>query len=69
MAQGMDERTGSGQLTGMRAALDALGDQQASLLSGTEQLAELKLGLRLEAQLHTWLALQSARVDAAKPPG
>jgi hypothetical protein len=66
MAQGLDERTGSDQLTGVRAALDALCDGPTGLLVGGDQLAQLKEGLALEAQLHTWLALQAARIDAAE---
>ena len=66
MASGLDERTGSDQLTGLRAALDPLCGQPGSLLSGGHQLAQLKEGLALEAQLHTWLALQAARIDAAE---
>ncbi len=67
MAQGLDERTGSDQLTGLRAALDALCDQPTGLLAGGEQLdaAEGRRS-RLEAQLHTWLALQAARIDAGE---
>ena len=66
MAQGVGERTGSSQLAVMDAALDALFDEPAGLLTGREQLDRLKAGLQLEAQLHTWLALLVARVDAAE---
>jgi len=65
MAQGLDERTGSDQLTGLRAALAGLVGGAAGLLSGPQQLAQLKEGLALEAQLHTWLTLQAARIDTA----
>ncbi|HEY3409044.1 MAG TPA: hypothetical protein VGK53_12805 [Propionicimonas sp.] len=47
MAQGLDERIGSEQLAGLRAALDALCDQPAGGLSGAEQLSQLKAGLAL----------------------
>jgi hypothetical protein len=66
MTQGLDERTGSELLTGVGAALDALCDQPTGLFSGAEQLAQLKEGLALEAQLHTWLTLQAGRIDAAE---
>ncbi len=66
MAQGIEERTGSAQLTGLRAALDALCDQATGLLTGAERLAQLKEGLRVEARLHTWLVLQLAGVDVAE---
>jgi hypothetical protein len=66
VAQGLDERTGSPQLTGLHAALDALADRPAALLSGAERLAQLKDALRLEARLHTRLALELAGLDAAE---
>ena len=65
MAQGLDERTGSDQLTGLRAALDALGDQPAGLLSGAGQLELLRESLRLEARFHAWQVQLAARIDAA----
>jgi hypothetical protein len=66
MAQGVDERTGSGQLSGLGVALAELFGEEPVQLSGREQLDRLKAGLQLEAQLHTWLALLVARVDAAE---
>ncbi len=66
MAQGLDERIGSEQLTGLCVALEAVCDQPAGLLSGAEQLDLLKEGLALEAQLHTWLTLQAARIETAE---
>ena len=65
MAQGVDELTGSEQLAGLRTVLADLVDGEQGLLSGPEQLGLVKEGLRLEAQLHTWLALLAARLDAA----
>ena len=66
MAQGLDERTGSDQLTGLRAALDSLCDQPTSLLSGAEQLEVLQESLRLEARFQAWQAQLAARIDAAE---
>jgi len=66
MAQGLDERTGSDQLTGLRAALDSLCDQPTSLLSGAEQLELLQESLRLEARFQAWQAQLAARIDAAE---
>jgi hypothetical protein len=66
MAQGLDERTGSDQLTRLRAALDALRDEPSGLLSGAEQLDLLQESLRLEARFHTWQAQLAARIDAAE---
>jgi hypothetical protein len=66
MVQGVDERTGCEQLTGLGAALADLVEGGTVLLSGAEQLAQLEFGLRLEARLHAWLAVLAARVDAAE---
>ena len=66
MAQGLDERTGSGQLAGLRAALADLCDQPTGLLSGAELLAVLQESLRLEARFHAWQAQLAARIDAAE---
>ena len=66
MAQGVDERTGSSLLTGLRAAVADLVDAGPQLLTGREQLAQLAEGLRVEARLHSWLAAQAAKVDAAE---
>jgi hypothetical protein len=66
MAQGVDERTVSSQLTGLRAALSQLVEEEQQLLSGAEQLDLLQEGLHLEAQLDAWLALCAARIDAAE---
>jgi hypothetical protein len=66
MAQGLSERTGSEQLTALRAALDSLRDQPAGLLSGAEQLEVLQESLRLEARFHAWQAQLAARIDAAE---
>ncbi|HEY3548989.1 MAG TPA: hypothetical protein VGK17_23190, partial [Propionicimonas sp.] len=66
MAQGLDERTGSDQLAGLRAALHALCDQPAGLLSGAAQLELLQESLRLEARFTAWQAQLAARIDAAE---
>ncbi len=66
MAQGLDERTGSDQLTGLRAALDSLCDQPTGLLSGAEQLELLRESLRLGARFTAWQAQLAARIDAAE---
>jgi hypothetical protein len=66
MAQGVDERVGSGQLAGLSAAVaDVVLDEQL-FLSGRGQLELLEEGLRLEARLHTWLARLAARIDVAE---
>ncbi|HEY3409681.1 MAG TPA: DUF222 domain-containing protein [Propionicimonas sp.] len=66
MAQGLDERTGSERLAGLRAALDAVVDQPAGLLAGVAQLELLQESLRWEARLHTWVAQLAARIDTAE---
>ena len=66
MAQGVDERTGSGLLTGLAAALDALWDDRIGLLSGPEQLGLLKDSLRLGGRFQAWQAQLAARIDAAE---
>ena len=66
MAQGVDERTGSTQLAGLHSALADVVENDQPLLTGPEQLALLREGLTLEAQLHTWLAQLASGVDAAE---
>ncbi len=66
MAQGLDERTGSDQLAGLRAALDALRDQPTGLLAGGEQLTQLKEGLGWRRSCTPGWRLQAARIDAAE---
>ena len=66
MAQGVEERVGSGQLAVIGAALDALVVEPDGLSTGAALLDRLQEGLRLEARLHTWLAQLAGRVDAAE---
>jgi len=66
MAQGVGERTGSSQLAVMDAALDALFDEPAGLLTGREQLVRLQESLWLGARFQAWQSQLAARVDAAE---
>ena len=55
--------TGSEWLAEVRTALATLRTAEVRLASGPQQLNLLKEGLRLEGQLHTWLAQLSAQID------
>jgi len=66
MAQGVGERTGSTQLAVIGAALDALFDESAGLLTGREQLDRLQESLRLGARFQAWQAQLAALIDAAE---
>jgi len=48
------------------AALDALTDDRLRLPSDTEQLAQLKAALRLDARLQAWQQQLAARIEAAE---
>ncbi len=66
MAQGLDERTGSEQLTGLCVALEVLCGRPTGLLSGAEQLELLRESLRLEARFKAWQAQLAARIETAE---